>query len=47
MITDNDVRQCRLQTIRDVIRYAMTQFEITDTAAPIPTKKPTSWYCVR
>ena len=30
MITDNDVRQCRLQTIRDVIRYAMTQFEINN-----------------
>ena len=27
MITDQDVHQCRLQTIRDVIRYAMTQFE--------------------
>ena len=30
MITDNDVHQCRLQTIRDVIRYAMTQFETHD-----------------
>ena len=30
MITDNDVHQCRLQTIRDVIRYAMTQFEINN-----------------
>ena len=27
MITDQDVHQCRLQTIRDVVRYAMTQFE--------------------
>ena len=30
MITDNDVHQCRLQTIRDVIRYAMTQFELNN-----------------
>lgn len=30
MITDQDVHQCRLQTIRDVIRYAMTQFEINN-----------------
>ena len=30
MITDHDVYQCRLQTIRDVIRYAMTQFEINN-----------------
>lgn len=27
MITDETVHQCRLQTIRDVIRYAMTQFK--------------------
>lgn len=27
MITDHEVQQCRLQTIRDVVRYAMTQFE--------------------
>ena len=27
MITDQVVHQCRLQTIRDVIRYAMTKFK--------------------
>ena len=27
MITDQIVHQCRLQTIRDVIRYAMTKFK--------------------
>ena len=27
MLTEQDIKDCRLETIRDVIRYAMTRFE--------------------